>query len=83
MNETRRAALEQIAAIIKAETLQLMRILDAEQTDVRDMPDNIENSEYAERTRKRPMNELRAALIKLHEAAQHIDSSIARTGMSL
>lgn len=78
MNEVRRAGLEQIASMIELTMGQLTTLLDAERADVRDIPDNIEESEFAERVLKRPMFELAAARVLLLEAVEHIAAAVAK-----
>ncbi len=78
MNEIRRAGLEQLAMTIEAAQGQLTTILDAERADVKDLPDNIEESDFAERVLKRPMFELAAARVMLLEAVGHIAQAIAK-----
>jgi len=78
MNEVRRAGLEQIASMIEMTTGQLTSLLDAERNDVQDMPDNIEESDFAERVLTRPMFELASARIMLLEAIEHISAAIAK-----
>ena len=58
MNEIRRAGLEQLAMTIEAAMSQLTVLLDAERQDVQDLPDSIEESDFAERVAKHPMFEL-------------------------
>ena len=78
MNEIRRAGLEQIAAMLELTMGQLTSILDAERADVKDLPDNIEESEFAERVLKRPMFELASTRVMLLEAIEHIGAAIAK-----
>lgn len=78
MNEVRRAGLEQLAMTIEAAQGQLTTILDAERQDVQDIPDNIEESDFAEQVLKRPMFELAAARVMLIEAVEHISMAIAK-----
>ena len=78
MNEIRRAGLEQIASMIEMTMGQLTSLLDAERADVQDMPDSIEDSDFAERVLKRPMFELAAARVMLLEAVEHISAAIAK-----
>ena len=53
-------------------------LLDAERQDVQDLPDNIEESDFAERVLKRPMFELAQARVMLLEAVEHISAAIAK-----
>ena len=78
MNEIRRAGLTQLAMTIEAAMSQLTVLLDAERSDVQDLPDNIEESEFAERILKRPMFELAQARVMLLEAVEHISAAIAK-----
>ncbi len=78
MNEVRRAGLEQLAMTIEAAMGQLTALLDAERADVQDMPDNIEDSDFADRVLKRPMFELAQARVMLLEAVEHISAAIAK-----
>lgn len=78
MNEIRRAGLEQIAMTIEAAMGQLTSLLNAERQDVQDLPDNIEESDFAERILKRPMFELAAARVMLLEAVEHISAAISK-----
>jgi len=78
MNEVRRAGLEQLAMTIEAAMGQLTALLDAERADVQDMPDNIEDSDFADRVLKRPMFELAQARIHLLETVEHISSATAK-----
>ena len=78
MNEVRRAGLEQLSMTIEAAMSQLTVLLDAERADVQDMPDNIEESDFAERVLKRPMFELAQARVHLVEAVEHISAAIAK-----
>ena len=78
MNEIRRAGLEQLAMTIEAAMGQLTALLDAERTDIKDLPDNIEESDFAERIMKRPMFELASARVMLLEAVEHISAAIAK-----
>lgn len=78
MNEVRRAGLEQLAMTIEAAQGQLTTILDAERADVKDLPDNIEESDFAERVLKRPMFELAQARVMLLESVEHISAAIAK-----
>ena len=78
MNEVRRAGLEQLAMTIEAAMSQLTVLLDAERHDVQDLPDNIEESEFAERVLKRPMFELAQARVMLLESVEHISAAIAK-----
>ena len=78
MNEIRRAGLEQIAAELENVLGRLTDILDAERTDIKDLPDNIEDSEHAERFLKRPMFELAATRVHLLEAVERISAAIAK-----
>ena len=78
MNEVRRAGLEQLAMTIEAAMGQLTALLDAERADVKDLPDNIEESDFAERILKRPMFELAAARVMLLESVEHISAAIAK-----
>ena len=79
MNEIRRAGLEQIAMLLEAATGQMTVLLDAERQDVQDLPDNIEESDFADRVLKRPMFELAAARIMLIEAVEHIGTAIVKS----
>jgi hypothetical protein len=78
MNEIRRAGLEQLAMTIEAAMGQLTALLDAERTDIKDLPDNIEESDFAERILKRPMFELAHARVMLLESVEHISAAIAK-----
>ena len=78
MNEVRRAGLEQLAMTIEAAMSQLTVLLDAERADVQDLPDNIEESDFAERVLKRPMFELAQARVMLLESVEHISAAIAK-----
>jgi len=78
MNEIRRAGLEQLAMTIEAAMGQLTALLDAERVDIKDLPDNIEDSDFAERVLKRPMFELAQARVMLLEAVEHISAAIAK-----
>lgn len=78
MNEVRRAGLEQLAMTIEAAMGQLTTLLDAERADVKDLPDNIEESDFADRMLKRPMFELAQARVMLLEAVEHISAAIAK-----
>mgnify|MGYP001328558360 CR=1 FL=1 len=78
MNEIRRAGLEQLAVTIESAMTQVTLILDAERADIKDLPDNIEESDFAERVLKRPMFELSAARVHLLEAVEHISAAIAK-----
>jgi hypothetical protein len=78
MNEIRRAGLEQLAMTIEAAMGQLTALLDAERADVKDLPDNIEESDFAERILKQPMFELAQARVMLLEAVEHISSAISK-----
>ena len=78
MNEVRRAVLGQLATTIEAAMSQLTVLLDAERQDVQDLPDNIEESDFAEHVLKRPMFELAQARVMLLEAVEHIRAAIAK-----
>lgn len=78
MNEIRRAGLEQIAAMLRSTMVQVEVLLEAERQDIKDLPDNIEASDFAERVRKRPMFELAHARVHLVEAVEHIGAAIAK-----
>ena len=78
MNEIRRAGLEQLAMTIEAAMGQLTALLDAERVDIKDLPDNIEDSDFADRVLKRPMFELAQARVMLLEAVEHISAAIAK-----
>ena len=78
MNEIRRAGLEQIAAMLRSTMVQVEVLLEAERQDVKDLPDNIEASDFAERVRKHPMFELAQARIHLLETVEHIGAAIAK-----
>ena len=78
MNEVRRAGLEQLAMMLEAATGQMTSLLDAERADVQDMPDTIEDSDFATRILKRPMFELAAARVMLLEAVEHISFAITK-----
>ena len=78
MNEIRRAGLEQLAMTIEAAMGQLTALLDAEQVDIKDLPDNIEDSDFADRVLKRPMFELAAARVMLLESVERINAAIAK-----
>lgn len=78
MNEIRRAGLEQLAMTIEAAMGQMTALLDAERADVQDLPDNIEESDFAERVLKRPMFELAAARVMLLESIEHINAAIVK-----
>jgi hypothetical protein len=56
----------------------LTALLDAERTDIKDLPDNIEESDFAERILKRPMFELAHARVMLLESVEHISAAIAK-----
>lgn len=60
MNETRRAALSQLAISVDFTRAQVEEVLAAERSDVQALPDNIEDSAFAEHVLKRPMFELAA-----------------------
>ena len=78
MNEIRRAGLEQLAMSLEAALGQLTVLLDAEREDVQDLPDNIEDSDFADRVLKRPMFELAQARVMLLESVEHISAAIAK-----
>ena len=78
MNEIRRAGLEQVAAMLRSTLVQVEVMLTAERDDIKDMPDNIEASDFAERVMKRPMFELAQARIHLLEVVERIGSAIAK-----
>ena len=78
MNEIRRAGLEQIAAMLRSTIVQVEVLLDAERQDVKDLPDNIEESAFSERVLKRPMFELATTHIYLLEAVEHINAAVAK-----
>jgi hypothetical protein len=78
MNEVRRAGLEQIGMSVEAATSQLTAILDAERQDVKDLPDNIENSRFAEDVLKMSAFELSLARKCLMDAVEHISAAIAK-----
>jgi len=78
MNEIRRAKLEQLAITLGTVTEQLTALLNDEHQDIQDLPDNIENSSFAEGTLKGPMNELTAACGMLVVAGKHIVAAIAK-----
>ncbi len=78
MNEIRRAGLEQLAMTIEAAMGQVTAILDAERADIQDLPDNIEDSDFAARVLKRPMFELSYARVLLLESIEHIGAAIAK-----
>jgi hypothetical protein len=78
MNEARRAGLEQLGMTIEAAMSQLTVLLDAERADVQDLPDNIEESDFAERILKRPMFELASARVLLLESVEHISKAVAK-----
>lgn len=78
MNNNRRAGLEQIAASVEGLLAQLVSISEAEEKDVADLPDNIENSDFAETKLKGPMYELGAAVMLLHDVKRHIIASITK-----
>ena len=78
MNEIRRAGLEQIAAMLRSTMVQVDVLLEAERQDVQDLPDNIEESDFAERVLKRPMFELAQARVMLLEAVEHISAATAK-----
>lgn len=78
MNEIRRAGLEQLAMMLESATSQMTALLDAERQDVQDLPDNIEESDFADLVLKRPMFELAAARVMLIEAVEHIGMAIAK-----
>lgn len=80
MNEVRRAALEQLAEMQKAALAQIDKLLAAERQDVSDLPDNIEESEFASNVLKRPMFELAAAKVHLTEALEHLRAAVAKGG---
>lgn len=78
MNEVRRAALEQLAEMQKAALAQIDKLLAAERQDVSDLPDNIEESEFASNVLKRPMFELSLARCHLLESIGHIASAVVK-----
>lgn len=78
MNEIRRAGLEQIAAMLRSTVVQVEVLLDAESQDVKDLPDNIENSRFAEDVLKMPAFELSLARKCLMDAAEHISAAVAK-----
>ena len=78
MNEIRRAGLEQLAMTIEAAMGQLTALLDAERQDIQDLPDNIEESDFAVRILKRPMFELAAARVHILETIEHISAAITK-----
>ena len=78
MNEIRRAGLEQIAAMLRSTMVQVDVLLEAERQDVQDLPDNIEESDFAERVLKRPMFELAQARVMLLEVVEHISAATAK-----
>lgn len=78
MNEVRRAGLEQLAMIVEAAMSQLTSLLDAERADVQDIPDSVDEGDFAERLQKRPMFELAAARVMLLESVEHISAAIAK-----
>ena len=72
MNNKRRAGLEQVAVTLECLMGQLTKLLDDEKKDVKDLPDNIEESEFAEQVLKQPMFELASARMALNEVIHHI-----------
>ena len=78
MNEIRRAGLEQVAITIEGLLRQLTALLDAETQDVKDLPDNIEDSDFATQLLKVPMFELAAARMVLVEVGHHIAAATAK-----
>ena len=78
MNEIRRSGLEQIAAMLRSTVVQVDVILDAERQDIKDLPDNIEDSDFSDRVLRRPMFELAATRVYLLEALEHIASATAK-----
>jgi hypothetical protein len=83
MNEIRRAGLEQLAMTIEAAMGQLTSLLDAERQDIQDIPDNIEESDFAVRILKRPLFELSAARVHMLESIEHISIAIAKTSPNI
>ena len=45
---------------------------------MQDLPDNIEDSDFADRVLKRPMFELAQARVMLLESVEHISAAIAK-----
>lgn len=78
MNDIRRAALSQIAAMLEPLLHQATDLLDAERQDVQDLPDNIEDSDYGNTVLKRPMFALSAARVCLLESIGHIRDAVAK-----
>ena len=78
MNEVRRAGLTQLAMTVEAAMSQLTVLLDAERQDVQDLPDNIENSRFAEDVLKMPTFELSLGRKCLMDAVEHISAAIAK-----
>lgn len=78
MNETSRAALSQIAISVDFARTQVEDVLSAERTDVQSLPDNIEDSDFAEQVLKRPMFELAAAKVHLTEALEHLRAAVTK-----
>ncbi len=78
MNEIRRAKLEQLAITLGAVTEQLTALLNDERQDIQDLPDNIENSSFAEGVLKQPRAELTAACGMLVVVAEHISAAIVK-----
>jgi hypothetical protein len=78
MNEIRRAGLEQIAAMLRSTMVQVEVMLEAERNDIKELPDDIEASDFAERVMRRPMFELAQARIHLLETVEHIGSAIKK-----
>ena len=78
MNETRRAALSQLAISVDFARAQVEDVLAAERSDVQALPDSIEDSAFAEHVLKRPMFELAAAKVHLTEALEHLRAAVAK-----
>lgn len=78
MNETRRAALSQLAISVDFARAQVEDVLAAERADVQALPDSIEDSAFSERVLKRPMFELAAAKVHLVEALEHLRAAIEK-----
>jgi hypothetical protein len=78
MNEIRRAGLEQIAAMLRSTMVQVEVLLAAERADIKELPDDLEDSDFAARILKRPMFELAHARVHLLEVVEHIGAAIAK-----
>ena len=78
MNDKRRAGLEALSGLLSATQAQLEALLADEREEAKDLPDDVEYSEFADRITKRPMFELSAARIHLIEAVEHIGQAIKK-----